>query len=323
MSKLKRASEWVELCANIASILVFAVVIGLFARRHLTHRLGLDRIANESLRPGVGLSLPGIRWADAHSTVIFALSVRCPYCASSTGFYRKLLDLNVDKRFRPVAVFPQGEKYGKAYLESHGLLISDVIQADFASLGVLETPTLVAVNEAGGVSFLWAGKLSAQAEKDVISHLELDEAHKLPLAQPHTSDIAKDASRLMTARDLAAYNRARRGIPPIVDIRSRDYYASGHIANAINIPFDELDSRASHELPKSRMILVYCHYRASCETQRYQEGVQTYCSLGDRALRHLGFTHTRFISDDLYTLKGVGVKVSTAPELDFVASLPR
>ena len=45
----------------------------------------------------------------------------------------------------------------------------------------------------------------------------------------------------------------------ILDVRSREEFASGHIAHAVNVPHDELASRVS-ELPgeQSRPVVVYC-----------------------------------------------------------------
>jgi len=193
MAPVKRASEWIELLANVGSIFVFVVLLGVFAQRYVTHRFGLAT-ENEELQQGVHISLPGIHWADAHSTLILVLSVRCPSCTSSADFYRRLLGLNVGRHFRSVALFPPNENDGEAYLKSLGLAISDVTRADFATLGVHETPTLIVVNEAGRVRFLWRGKLTAEGENNVISRLGLDEPHKMerdPSGANHPIDVPK------------------------------------------------------------------------------------------------------------------------------------
>ena len=43
----------------------------------------------------------------------------------------------------------------------------------------------------------------------------------------------------------------------ILDVRTREGYNEGHIPGAINIPFEELPTRAK-ELPKSKDIITYC-----------------------------------------------------------------
>ncbi len=53
---------------------------------------------------------------------------------------------------------------------------------------------------------------------------------------------------------------ARGGI--IVDVRSREEFASGHIPMAINIPFEQIEEGA-YTLPKSKYLLVYCTHGVS------------------------------------------------------------
>lgn len=42
----------------------------------------------------------------------------------------------------------------------------------------------------------------------------------------------------------------------IVDVRTKDEYDEGHLVDAINIPYDEIDENV--ELDKEKLILVYC-----------------------------------------------------------------
>jgi len=43
----------------------------------------------------------------------------------------------------------------------------------------------------------------------------------------------------------------------VVDVRSRDSFAQGHIKGAINVPLDQIDSLLSR-LPKEQDIILYC-----------------------------------------------------------------
>jgi rhodanese-related sulfurtransferase len=47
------------------------------------------------------------------------------------------------------------------------------------------------------------------------------------------------------------------GRPLLVDVRTPQEYAGGHIPGAVNIPVDELRSRLG-ELPRGREVAVYC-----------------------------------------------------------------
>ena len=42
----------------------------------------------------------------------------------------------------------------------------------------------------------------------------------------------------------------------IVDVRTKEEYAEGHVVGAINIPYDEIDENV--DLDKSKTIYVYC-----------------------------------------------------------------
>lgn len=45
--------------------------------------------------------------------------------------------------------------------------------------------------------------------------------------------------------------------PVVVDMRSSDEFAGGHLINARNIPGDQLAQRST-ELPQKRPVLIYC-----------------------------------------------------------------
>jgi hypothetical protein len=45
--------------------------------------------------------------------------------------------------------------------------------------------------------------------------------------------------------------------PVVVDVRSREAYAAGHIAGAVSIPAEELVSRLA-EIPQNTLVVLYC-----------------------------------------------------------------
>ena len=45
--------------------------------------------------------------------------------------------------------------------------------------------------------------------------------------------------------------------PYLLDVRTTEEFAEGHIPNAVNVPLDELRSRLS-EIPKDREVAAYC-----------------------------------------------------------------
>ncbi len=44
----------------------------------------------------------------------------------------------------------------------------------------------------------------------------------------------------------------------LVDVRTADEFATGHIHNAVNIPLDTVETRLN-EIPRTEPIVVYCH----------------------------------------------------------------
>lgn len=66
---------------------------------------------------------------------------------------------------------PQTVEEGKQYLKNLGVDISEVYNAKLASIGVTATPTLLLIDQSGVVSDMWRGKLSDDAEKEVLSKL--------------------------------------------------------------------------------------------------------------------------------------------------------
>ena len=55
-----------------------------------------------------------------------------------------------------------------------------------------------------------------------------------------------------TAKQLVA------GGAKLVDVRAPDYYGGGHIAGAINIPWQQIEARAAEIGPPSTAVVLYC-----------------------------------------------------------------
>ena len=66
---------------------------------------------------------------------------------------------------------------------------------------------------------------------------------------------SRDALEPVPASDLL--RRARDGLVTVIDVRPPEEYVEGHIAGALNIPLDSLETRL-RELPRDREIVAYC-----------------------------------------------------------------
>lgn len=75
---------------------------------------------------------------------------------------------------------------------------------------------------------------------------------------------------------IKAYEKAENGI--LLDVRTREEYQEGHIADSVNLPLQEIE-KAEHMLKdKHRPIFVYCH-----------SGIRSGQAVS--MLRHMGYPH--------------------------------
>ena len=66
---------------------------------------------------------------------------------------------------------------------------------------------------------------------------------------------ARDALEAVSREDLVS--RLHDGLVTVLDVRSEDEFALGHLPGALNIPLTELERRLA-ELPANREIIAYC-----------------------------------------------------------------
>lgn len=63
----------------------------------------------------------------------------------------------------------------------------------------------------------------------------------------------------------------------LLDTRTRDNFAKGHLIGSNNIPIRELQMRAKHEVPSNETVVVYCGSTASCEQGATSGSKPTIC----------------------------------------------
>jgi hypothetical protein len=113
--------------------------------------------------------LLGVDWAKNHRTLVLAISTTCHFCTESAPFFRRLGE---EKDVKTVAALPQSVSEGKKYLAGESVHVDEVRQVPLNSLGIMATPTLLLVNEAGVVTDVWVGKLPPDQENEVLSAME-------------------------------------------------------------------------------------------------------------------------------------------------------
>jgi hypothetical protein len=308
--------EWI---LNIVSVLSLVLILWIVGQRLF---MPSSQVNSDTKGPQVGarVSLSGINWALNHASLIMVLQIGCHFCEESIGFYDQLIASNSNNKFHPIAVFPQKVEDAQLYLRMHNLEVSDVRQADFGALGVVGTPTLILVDDAGIIRASWTGKLSPDQEEQVFKKLDMKLA-TLSRRELTQEDLAEGSDQtaeaglnLLGAPELVGLINDSVTIP-IVDTRPRPVYASGHILGALNIPLDELNERAPHEVPMGVDVVVYCHYASSCEVGARKLGAVTPCTSSVKSLGELGFTKVRIVNANLLQLRNMGVSVGEGEDL--------
>lgn len=300
MKSLHRILDWI---LNVACLAVAVLALVLLAQRFL------PTARNSTLdgpRVGSVAKLRGAGWAADRPTLVMAIQTGCHWCEASANFYHDLLRSSSGGAFHPIAVFPTTSSDNRAFLEKLKLGIDDVREADFGELGVRGTPTLILVGSNGQVEASWVGLLSPQLENEVFKRLGVERPSK-SLDQP--SNEVSPSSDLMTGSQFVGL-QASSTLLQVIDVRPRSEFAAGHIMGSLNIPTEELEARAVHEVPRPATVVVYCHYCPPCENQRKSEGNLTYCVSGRLWLQKLGFTDLKILDADLSQLQDLGVNIA-------------
>jgi hypothetical protein len=164
MKTSSKGRRVLEITINIAIIVVAIIVV-----RNLVVTRWQPKA--ELARPKIGANvvLPGVRW-DHATTLVLVLQKECRYCEASAAFYQTLRQVKLPGQ-RMLAVIPGETSDTTRYLEEHGVVVDQVVNASLAELGVVFTPTLLLVDETGNVKEAWPGQLDAGKEAQVVKRL--------------------------------------------------------------------------------------------------------------------------------------------------------
>lgn len=292
---IKKVVEWTLNILSLAALVLVAATL----RGHFS-----PKAATPPGRLALANFLPDEDWASNGVTLVMVLSVNCHWCTASAPFYRELLATNRGPAFHTIAIFPQSVSLGQEYVRSLGIVVRDIRQTNLQQLGIEATPALFVIDASGRIRSMWIGKLAPEEEDTVRKEL-----NGVAAQQPGMKNLPEQDD-LITANDLRQLLRSEPMLP-VVDIRPRSLYRVRHIAGALNIPQDELEIRAIHEVPRESAVVLYCHYYAPCESHAKERGIATYCTAGARQLHRNGFSKIKILKEDLTALQSAGVRTSS------------
>lgn len=107
---------------------------------------------------------------------------------------------------------------------------------------------------------------------------------------------APDQAPSIAPSELSA-RRATDRAPIVIDVRTREEYASGHIPGALNIPFDQVAERIS-EIDAPHGVALYCMIGPRARK-------------GEAALLGAGYTSVLHIEGGLAAWKAAGLPVES------------
>ena len=239
--KLKQHLRRLDLVLTVAIILA-AVILGV----QLVRRYYLN--PPQQLRIGGKAIIEGVDPSAYDRVLILAYSSECTYCSESAPTYKRLINaLSGGKHVRQIALLPQGLEQSKPYLEQLGIAVDDLRQADLRKLGIYWVPTLVAIDRNGVVSHLWNGNISIQQQFALFDETGVQYRDLLPTDE--------SGPTLIDASILSSLIRDRADVT-VLDTRDREQYQKEHFSPSINIPADEVQTRAGDELPSKATLVV-------------------------------------------------------------------
>lgn len=307
MSEKRATREGTEkklgLALNLLSFVLVAYCAVILFQRHFGY--SADHKGPDGAALSVGEKVPiDVDWHRNRHTLVMVLQVGCHFCSESAPFYRALLKKQAQGDWQAIAVLPQSVRAATAYMTSAGYSPSRVLQMDMSAVGALYTPTLFLVDGNGKLQQQWIGALQRAGENDVASHLgisgiSVDEVGAAPEVE------SDDYTPLVTTSELLRLLKSP-GKINLLDVRGRSHFDENHITNALNIPVDELEIRAPHELVRGAPTFLYCEYSVACQV----EGRKSLCSISMDALRDAGISNVRVIRDEIPLLAEAGVPAS-------------
>jgi len=170
---MKTIAKKIEVAANIAIIIAAISFTAVLAKRYFSPTVAIAPAPVAAGIPsGTKADFIDIDWAKNSRTLLLVLQSSCSFCTESAPFYQRLARETAQRSdVHLVAVLPQDVAEGAKYLNSLGVPIQDVRQAQLGRLGVTGTPTLILINDKGIVTNSWVGKLSGDREAEVLNAL--------------------------------------------------------------------------------------------------------------------------------------------------------
>jgi thiol-disulfide isomerase/thioredoxin len=158
----------IELVAQVAIAIAVVIAAGVLVKRTVWPGQSSGRMP--SINAGERLTIPNVDWAQNKKTLVFFLKKDCPYCTSSAGLYRQLVEDATKRNVKCLAVFPNTPEEARKYLQYIELPIDNVYTGPLVDFKISGTPTILFVDNSGTARSVWIG---AQTEREQEMHDKL------------------------------------------------------------------------------------------------------------------------------------------------------
>jgi rhodanese-related sulfurtransferase len=121
-----------------------------------------------------------------------------------------------------------------------------------------------------------------------------------PAAAAAAAQAAKATQVALVSQDALLAMQARKDASLLLlDVRTPDEYAAGHVPGAVNIPYDKVATHLA-EIPKDDEVVLYCHSGRRA-------------GLAAEVLAANGYTRLAHLEGDMQGWQGAGRPVETGP----------
>lgn len=242
--------------ANLAANIILFAAVATFTVFLVRHMISNRDYTETSLSSdGQRVSISGIDLSPFPQTVVVVLDKSCRFCKQQTPFYRRLAESSRAKNIKLVFAFPHNLNDGIDYLKTQQIPATEVIRIHMKSLDIKGTPTVLLLNHEGKILAKWAGELSTPVEDYIVSILGMSEQAIITGDSPFLRLGNQRETPGIQPADLRKLQAVK--TVTIIDIDDRKEFVENHVRGSINIPEDELYSRALNELPEAASIVLF------------------------------------------------------------------
>jgi hypothetical protein len=155
--------------SNIAVVFSAVLLGGVVISTHLEKQ----RNSQSKLEIGEKVSIAGSHWNEHSDTYLLAVQSACRSCWASVPFARDFLTRADGKAF--ALIFPLGDNHKQEaeFVRSIGRDVHH-LDADFAAIGIKQTPALLQVDSSGRLVKYWQGVFEGKAAETVIRQILRD-----------------------------------------------------------------------------------------------------------------------------------------------------